>query len=196
MTLFFFFIRHTNQTLADEVGIDVTRHVVNNLVGAQPKYLGVRMEGADLAMLDAFVEKGLIGKKATKGFFDYSDPKAKSRSVTKEASEIIAKFSDPKKSAKGLKPEELAERMVLRFVCEAIHCLEGGVIRSARDGDIGACFGIGFPPFLGGPFMYVDRIGADAVVGKLEALQKEHGDQFAPPALLKEHAAKGTKFHA
>ena len=107
MTLFFFFIRHTNQTLADEVGIDVTRHVVNNLVGAQPKYLGVRMEGADLAMLDAFVEKGLIGKKATKGFFDYSDPKAKSRSVTKEASEIIAKFSDPKKSAKGLKPEAL-----------------------------------------------------------------------------------------
>ena len=106
LTLFFFFIRHTNQTLADEVGIDVTRHVVNNLVGAQPKYLGVRMEGADLAMLDAFVEKGLIGKKATKGFFDYSDPKAKSRSVTKEASEIIAKFSDPKKSAKGLKPEE------------------------------------------------------------------------------------------
>ena len=53
MTLFFFFIRHTNQTLADEVGIDVTRHVVNNLVGAQPKYLGVRMEGADLAMLEA-----------------------------------------------------------------------------------------------------------------------------------------------
>ena len=55
----------TNQTLADEVGIDVTRHVVNNLVGAQPKFLGVRMEGADLAMLDAFVEKGLLGKKAS-----------------------------------------------------------------------------------------------------------------------------------
>jgi len=183
-------------TLADEVGIDVTRHVVSNLMGEQPKFLGVRMEGADLSMLDAFVEKGLLGKKSSKGFFDYSDPKAKSRSVTPEAAELIKKFADPNKSAKDLPPNQLAERMVLRFVCEAIHCLDAGVIRTARDGDIGACFGIGFPPFLGGPFMYVDRIGAAEVVSKLEALQAEHGDQFAPPALLREHAAKGSKFHS
>ena len=90
----------------------------------------------------------------------------------------------------------MVERVVLRFVSEAVHCLQSGVIASARDGDIGAVFGVGFPPFLGGPFMYVDAVGAKEVVARMEALQKAHGDQFAPPQLLLDHAASGKPFHA
>ena len=59
-------------TLADEVGIDVANHVVGNLVGEQPKFLGVRMEGADMGMLSDFVSSGLLGRKTKRGFFDYS----------------------------------------------------------------------------------------------------------------------------
>jgi len=181
-------------TLADEVGIDVAHHVVNNLIGEPSEgYLGVRMDGADLKALEAFVDAGFLGRKSGKGFFDYSNPKEKK--INPDAIKLMSGFVTDD-SAKGLSKPELSERMVLRFMKEAIHCLEDGVISNPRDGDIGAVFGIAFPPFLGGPFSYLDTLGAQSVVDKLEALQKAHGDQFAPPALLVEHAKAGTTFHA
>ena len=69
---------------------------------------------------------------------------------------------------------------------EAARCLDEGVIRSARDGDIGAVFGIGFPPFLGGPFRYMDSLGAGEVVAILQRLATTHGERFTPcEALLR-----------
>jgi enoyl-CoA hydratase/long-chain 3-hydroxyacyl-CoA dehydrogenase len=182
-------------TLADEVGIDVCSKVVKNVIGDQPKFLGVRMEGADLAMVQDMYEQGLHGRKTKKGFFDYSNPDNKAaRSIHPEAKAILAKYRHATKDASALSPEELAERCVLRFVSEAVHCLQDGIIASASDGDIGAVFGIGFPPFLGGPFMWIDTLGAATVVEKMERLRSEHGEMFAPPQLLLDHAASGKPF--
>ena len=76
-----------------------------------------------------------------------------------------------------------------------VHCLMDDVIASPRDGDIGAVFGVGFPPFRGGPFMWMDTLGPQVVVQKLQKLEAEFGPHFAPPQLLVDKAAKGELFH-
>ena len=182
-------------TLLDEVGIDVTTHVINNLIGEKPMYLGERMEGADLGLMQDFVDAGLLGKKAGKGFFDHSVKAKGPKPMHPEAAKIIAKYQHPSKSAKGKPIEEVVERVVLRFVLEAIHCLQDGIIASPRDGDIGAVFGVGFPPFRGGPFMWIDTVGPDVILAKLQKLEAEHGPHFAPPKILVDKVAKGESFH-
>ncbi len=91
--------------------------------------------------------------------------------------------------------QEIVDRVVLLMVNEAIRCLGEGILRSARDGDVGAVFGLGFPPFRGGPFRYVDALGARQVLERIEALRARFGDRFEPAPLLVEHARSGTAFH-
>ena len=70
-----------------------------------------------------------------------------------------------------------------------------GVVRSPRDGDIGAIFGIGFPPFRGGPLRMIDDLGARRVVSTLQALEAEFGPRFTPaPALVAMALADGRYY--
>ncbi len=78
---------------------------------------------------------------------------------------------------------------------EAIRCLDEGIIRSPRDGDIGAIFGIGFPPFLGGPFRYMDQYGLKELVEKMNELASKYGDRYAPCDGLLTRAGEGCTFY-
>jgi len=182
-------------TLADEVGIDVTTHVVHNLT----EDLGVRMEGADLSFLDALVAEKILGKKTSAGFFTYSKGKGGKVSGGKALNPRVLELLKPyqAKVAQRTPPEEeIQHRMAGRFVNEAALCLQDGVISSPSDGDIGAVFGIGFPPFLGGPFRYVDSVGAQTFVDRMDKLADAHGEQFRPCQILRDNAKAGTSFHA
>ena len=81
------------------------------------------------------------------------------------------------------------------MVNEAIRCLGEGILRSPRDGDVGAIFGLGFPPFLGGPFRYVDSIGAAEVLRRIESYQQRFGPRWAPAPLLVEMAKANARFY-
>jgi 3-hydroxyacyl-CoA dehydrogenase/enoyl-CoA hydratase/3-hydroxybutyryl-CoA epimerase len=81
------------------------------------------------------------------------------------------------------------------MVNEAAWCLQEDILRNPTDGDLGAVLGLGFPPFLGGPFRYIDREGADTIVERLQKFEQEHGPRFTPADILKEHAKDGKNFH-
>jgi 3-hydroxyacyl-CoA dehydrogenase/enoyl-CoA hydratase/3-hydroxybutyryl-CoA epimerase len=78
---------------------------------------------------------------------------------------------------------------------EAAFCLQDGILRSVRDGDIGAVFGIGFPPFRGGPFRYVDTVGVATIVRQLQELNVRHPPRFEPAGVLLDMARSGARFY-
>lgn len=80
--------------------------------------------------------------------------------------------------------EEIQMRATLRVVNEAVRCL-GDAVRSPRDGDLGAILGLGFPPFRGGPFRYVDSIGASEILRRTELYRKRFGERFEPADKLR-----------
>ena len=86
--------------------------------------------------------------------------------------------------------EELKERILYRQAIETARCLEEGVLEHVHDGNIGSIFGIGFPAWAGGALQYVNHVGVKKFVKRAEELSKKVGPRFAPPKLLREHAAK------
>ena len=172
-------------TLLDEVGIDVGAKVGKILHEA----FGERM--APPPSVERLLEDQRLGKKNGRGFYDYSAKKKGKRPVDASVYGVLG--VEPKSE---LSAGEISERCVLQFVNEAAHCLGEGILRSPRDGDIGAVFGLGFPPFRGGPFHYMDAVGATELVRRLENQARVHGVRFEPAPVLVEHAKSGKKFHS
>ena len=179
-------------TLSDEVGIDVSNHVGKFMMNSD---LGDRMKGGNPLIMEKMVERGMLGRKTGKGFYLY--PKDAKKGAKKELNpEALALIRELNQGAKSDVPiEDIQMRVVSRFVNEAAYCLQDGIIRSPVDGDIGAVFGIGFPPFLGGPFRMLDIQGTQKFVDRMLRYRDAKGPQFEPCELLKEYAASGKKFH-
>jgi 3-hydroxyacyl-CoA dehydrogenase/enoyl-CoA hydratase/3-hydroxybutyryl-CoA epimerase len=172
--------------LLDEVGIDVGAKISPIL---ERELGGERFQAP--AAFDKLLKAERKGRKNGKGFYLYGKAAKRGKKlVDASVYEVL-----------GIKPvaklgnEEMAERCVLMMLNEAAIALDAGVVASARDGDIGAIFGIGFPPFLGGPFRYMDSMGLDKLVARLEHYQQRFGERFAPSTLLKRMSLEGTRFY-
>lgn len=175
-------------TLLDEVGIDVGAKI-NKVLREPFRARGITLSGKGEALMDA----GILGRKSGKGFYLY-DAKEGAKKGEKEVNPELGSFIGNAK--RDASPTEIQERLALIMVSEAILCLQEGVLSSPRDGDVGAVFGLGFPPFLGGPFWYADRLGAGMLLGRLEAFERLYGVRFSPPVLLLELAEKGQRFYS
>lgn len=95
----------------------------------------------------------------------------------------------------GPKPAEIEVRLISTMLNEAARAVAEGVVRQPRDGDVGAIYGFGFPPFRGGPLRYLDDIGAGSVVADLERLAERYGERFHPCQPLVEMARSGARFY-
>ncbi|MDK9776659.1 MULTISPECIES: fatty acid oxidation complex subunit alpha FadJ [unclassified Vibrio] len=168
-------------TLLDEVGVDIGAKIMPILVNE----LGERFKGPDV--FDTLLNDGRKGRKSGKGFYTY---KGKKKEVDKSVYKLLNLTPESK-----LSDSDIALRCVLPMLNEAVRCLDDGIIRSPRDGDIGAIFGIGFPPFLGGPFRYMDQFGLKELVEKMNEFASKYGDRYAPCDGLLTRAGEGRNFY-
>ena len=153
-------------TLMDEVGLSVARHAgetVGSAVGADATRNAVAM----------LVDAGLSGKRGGAGFYRYD---GKKRDPNPRVYELL-------KVTPGATAPDTAQRLTALFVNEAVRCLDEGVLRTAAEGDLGAVLGLGFPPFLGGPFRYADAQAAP-LRDSLRAWARQHGSHYEPAKSL------------
>jgi len=152
------------------------------------KYLGDAIVDSDgLRLIQAMVEEhGRGGKSAGAGFYEYENGR---RTRLWPGLKGLAKGTPAQTGV-----DYLARRMLLVQAVQAVTCLEQGILRNERDGEVGAIFGIGFAPSTGGPFGWLDRQDLRKVVTELDELSKTCGARYAPPTRLREMAEKNQKF--
>ncbi len=168
--------------LTDEVGIDVGAKVGKIMLEA----FGERMSAPE--GMKKLTEDERFGRKNGRGFYLYG---GKKKGVDESVYEVLGVSP----TNKSISDEDIAWRCSLQFVNEACRCFGEGILRSARDGDVGAVFGLGFPPFRGGPFRFVDQVGAKEILGRLRELEKKLGPRFSPAPVLEQIARTGETFH-
>jgi len=176
-------------TLIDEVGIDVAAHVAEDLGAAY----GERFGGGNPEVLKGLVDAKMMGRKSEKGLFVYAKG-SKERPVNQEGLNIIKKFATVAPAATS-SDEDIVLRMVTRFANEAVASHQDGILATPLEGDIGAVFGLGFPPFSGGPFRYIDTMGAQTFVDHMRRFEQSYGVAFTPCQMLLDMAKSGKKFY-
>jgi len=173
--------------LLDEVGIDVGAHVAQVLHAA----FGDRMTPPRaMARLTADDRKG---KKNGRGLYRYDAPAAAARDRRRAVDPEVYGLLGVRPTTR-LPPEELQMRCVLAMVNEAVRTFGDGVLRCPRDGDVGAVLGLGFPAFRGGPFRYVDTVGAAEVLRRVQGYADRFGERWRPAPLLVQMAKRGERF--
>ncbi|KAF7786501.1 3-hydroxyacyl-CoA dehydrogenase / enoyl-CoA hydratase / 3-hydroxybutyryl-CoA epimerase [Pseudoalteromonas rubra] len=167
--------------LLDEVGVDIGSKIAPIL----EKELGDRFKAPDA--FARMIDSKRLGRKTGKGFYKYE---SKGKKVDESVYDLLGITPAPR-----LNKQEIASRCVAQMLNEAARCLDEGIIASARDGDIGAIFGIGFPPFLGGPFSYMDKRGLNKVCSELSTYATDNA-VFTPAEPLLAKAEAGEAYYS
>ena len=93
-----------------------------------------------------------------------------------------------------LSDEEIIDRMMIPMINEVVLCLQEGIIASPQEADMALVYGLGFPPFRGGVFRYLDSVG----IAEFVAMAEQHqglGAMYQVPQMLIDMAAKGETFY-
>ena len=172
--------------LVDETSIDLGVKIAKAtrlaMGGAYP-------DGAVDQVLFAMADQGRLGKRSGAGFYSYSTDGKRDGLWDGLASAYPVADAQPNLT-------DVQHRLLMAQVLEAVRALEDGVLTDIREGDVGAILGWGFAPWSGGPFSWLDMLGAARAVEICDGLTAMHGARFAAPEVLRDMAAKGDSFYA
>jgi 3-hydroxyacyl-CoA dehydrogenase len=165
--------------LMDMTGLDILDHSQRVLASALPHHRDVSPIVAHL------VQRGQLGQKTGAGIYRY-EPGRRDPLPCLATDKVIAQVrNDGRVPTREVGPDEIVERLVLRMAGEAFSVLEEGVARSAPDVDVATVLGTGFPDFRGGVVKYVQDVGPERVLARIDELAERWGERFSPCQLLK-----------
>lgn len=159
-------------TLMDYIGNDVNYAVTESVF--QAFYYDPRFKPSFTQKRHS--EAGFYGRKTGRGFYHYAEG---TESIEPKKDEITGKI--------------IFERVLVMLINEAIDAVFMQVA-SVKDVDLAMTKGVNYPKGL---LTWADELGLDWVLGKLDELFDEYGeDRYRPNALLKRMVKNGGKFYS
>jgi len=175
--------------LLDVVGIDTAHHAQAVMAQGFPERMG--KQGRDA--IDALFEASKYGQKNGSGFYSYTiDRKGKPKKTFSE--EILPVLADVCADKQDFDDQTIIQRMMIPMINEVVLCLQEGIIATPQEADMALVYGLGFPPFRGGVFRYLDSVG----IAEFVAMAKQYselGAMYQVPQMLIDMAAKGESFY-
>ncbi|WP_063345597.1 fatty acid oxidation complex subunit alpha FadB [Vibrio jasicida] len=175
--------------LLDVVGIDTAHHAQAVMAQGFPERMG--KQGRDA--IDALFEADKYGQKNGGGFYSYTiDRKGKPKKTFSE--EILSVLADVCADKQDFDEQTIIQRMMIPMINEVVLCLQEGIIATPQEADMALVYGLGFPPFRGGVFRYLDSVG----IAEFVAMAKQYselGAMYQVPQMLIDMAAKGESFY-
>ncbi|MGS2722293.1 fatty acid oxidation complex subunit alpha FadB [Porticoccus sp. GXU_MW_L64] len=176
--------------LLDVVGIDTSVHAL----GVMSKGFPDRMSGAEDSPLQRLFAAQRLGQKTGAGFYRYeADKKGKPKKLVDDS------VYDLLGGGQAIEPrqfsdEEIVARFMVPMCTEMVRCLEDGIVASPSEADMALIYGVGFPPFRGGVFRWLDEIGLDTFCAMAEPLA-ELGPLYQPTEAMAAMAASGKTYY-
>ncbi|MGF1844955.1 fatty acid oxidation complex subunit alpha FadB [Vibrio clamense] len=175
--------------LLDVVGIDTAHHAQAVMAQGFPDRMG--KSGKDA--IDALFEADKYGQKNGSGFYSYSvDKKGRPKKTFTE--DVLPLLKNVCSDAQYFDDQTIIQRVMIPMINEVVLCLQEGIIASPQEADMALVYGLGFPPFRGGVFRYLDSIGIQNYVQMAEQYQ-ELGALYHVPQMLKDMAESGESFY-
>ena len=173
--------------LTDETAVDLAQKIMKQTI----RDLGDKaVDPRQMELINTMVDThGRLGRKNTKGFYDYPAKPAKKK--------LWPGLKDlyPQKAPEKVDVEELKLRLLSVIALEAARVMEEGIVTDPREADVGSILAFGFAPYTGGALSFIDGIGAKKFVKIAKDLQKKYGAEFKAPKLLIDMAEKGETFY-
>ncbi|USD65269.1 fatty acid oxidation complex subunit alpha FadB [Vibrio sp. SCSIO 43136] len=175
--------------LLDVVGIDTAHHARAVMADGFPERMAIESRDA----IDALFDAQKYGQKNGNGFYSYTvDRRGKPKKGANP--EVLPLLAEVCGTAEQFDEQTIIERTMIPMINEVVLCLEEGIIASPQEADMALVYGLGFPPFRGGVFRYLDSIGLDTYL-EMAAKHQDLGALYKVPTLIKDMAAQGKSFY-